>query len=74
MAIGLYEAKLIRHGEANLGNSFTYEGKTIVSDSSNYIVGKTRDYLFFYHEEEDMTDVIPVKKIDQLKYRQFPLE
>ncbi len=38
----------------------------IVSDSTNYYIGKTQNYFFIFHEHERTTDVIPMKRVKRM--------
>jgi hypothetical protein len=45
------------------------DGRIINSDSSNYFIGKTNDYLFFYHEKDKITDVFRMEHIKRLSLK-----
>jgi hypothetical protein len=45
------------------------DGKTINSDSTNYYVGKTNEYLFFYHQDSLITDIYRMENIKQLRFK-----
>jgi len=38
----------------------------VVSDSTNYYIGKTQNYLFIYHEKSKTTDIIPMSRVKQI--------
>ncbi len=42
------------------------DNRVFFSDSSNYFIGKTQGYLFYYHEKTKTTDIIPVSELKQL--------
>lgn len=53
--------------KTTFGTSIILEDNTIlVSDSSNYFIGKTQGYIFFYHEATKSTDIIPVSKLKKM--------
>jgi hypothetical protein len=37
-----------------------------VSDSSNYYISNTRNFLFIFHQQQNKTDVIPMSRIKQI--------
>lgn len=40
----------------------------LVSDSSNYYIGKTQNYLFFYHESTKTTSVFPINRVTEIEF------
>ena len=62
-----YQARSIKNDKTTLGVTIILDNdKTIVSDSTNYYIGKTQNYLFVYHEKEKTTDVYPMARIKQM--------
>jgi hypothetical protein len=62
-----YQANSIMKDKTNIGVTIILSNdKAIVSDSSNYYIGKTKNYLFIYHEKEKTTDVYPIARIKQM--------
>ena len=60
----------IKEDKSTYGVSIILDNdQTIVSDSTNYYVGKTVNYLFFHHEKENTTDVIPMTRVKQITYK-----
>jgi hypothetical protein len=43
----------------------------IISDSTNYYIGKTNNYIFIYHEKTAQTTVYPISRVKELI---FPIE
>lgn len=65
---GKYQAHNIEHGGAHIGYQVILEDDTkLVSDHQNYYVGKTNGYLFFYHEIERKTDIIPITRVKEIQ-------
>jgi hypothetical protein len=57
--------------EFKTNNGITFEidkDSVVVSDSSNYYIGNTRNYLFYYHENTEKTDIIPMSRITKLTF------
>jgi hypothetical protein len=62
-----YQAKMIKKNKATFGVIIILEDNTqLISDSSNYFIGKTDSYIFFHHEKTNRTDIFPVSRIKQL--------
>lgn len=62
-----YQARSIKIDKTTIGVTITLDNdRIIVSDSTNYYIGKTQNYLFFYHEKEKTTDVYPMSRIKQM--------
>ncbi|MEI6695639.1 MAG: hypothetical protein WCO13_06200 [Bacteroidota bacterium] len=62
-----YQAGQIRRDKSTFGVNITLDNnQTLVSDSSNYFIGKTQNYVFIYHEKESKTDIIPMTRVKQI--------
>ncbi|MEI9954913.1 MAG: hypothetical protein WDM90_01035 [Ferruginibacter sp.] len=62
-----YQASQIKIKKATLGvRIFLDNDKELVSDSINYYIGQTKNYLFIYHEKNKTTDVYPMTRIKQM--------
>ncbi len=62
-----HQARLIKNDKSTLGVSVTLDNdQTLVSDSSNYFIGKTQNYLFIYHEKQRTADIIPMTRVKQI--------
>ena len=62
-----FQASQIKNTKSTFGVSITLDNDNIfVSDSSNYFIGKTQNYVFIYHEKESKTDIIPMSRIKQI--------
>jgi len=51
------------------GTKIYLESYTLVSDKNNYYIGNTKNYLFFFHEREKKTDIIPMSLIKKIEYK-----
>lgn len=62
-----YQAGQIRKDKSTYGVTITLDNdQIIVSDSSNYFIGKTQNYVFIYHEKEKKTDILPMTRVKQI--------
>lgn len=62
-----YQVQLIKKGKNTFGVSIIFDNnERFVSDSFNYFIGKTQNYLFIHHEKLGTTDVFPMKRIKQI--------
>jgi hypothetical protein len=65
--IGSAQAKAVRDLKSYYGTIVQLDDNSkIISDSSFYYVGNTRNYLFLYNEKEKKTSIIPMSKIKEL--------
>lgn len=61
------QVESVRDKKNTYGTTITLDdNKVLFSDSSNYFIGKTKDYIFYYHATTRTTDIIPVSKLKQL--------
>lgn len=58
-------ADRVRNG-ANYGMNVDMDGRLIQSDSSNFVIGKTENYLFFYESKLKRTTVYPTDKMNYI--------
>lgn len=62
-----YQAGLIKRDKSTYGVAITLDNdKILVSDSLNYFIGKTLNYVFIYHEKLKSTDIIPMTRVKQI--------
>jgi len=67
-----YQAGLIKRDKTTFGVSILLEdNQKIISDSTNYYIGKTQNYLFIYHEKLKTTDIYPMNRVKQLTMPQL---
>lgn len=63
----LYQALCIKKYKSTIGTIVILDNdKSIISDSTNYYIGNTRNYLFIHHEKQNITDVIPISRVKQI--------
>ena len=62
---GVETAKEVKTGKP-YATEFKVNGQLIISDSVNYMIGKTNNYVFYYHSKEQRTSVYPVEKVEFL--------
>jgi len=61
------QVEAVKEKKSTYGTTIILEdNRVFFSDSSNYFIGKTQGYLFYYHEKTKTTDIIPVSKLKQL--------
>jgi len=58
-------ADKVRNG-ANYGMNVEIDGRLIESDSSNFVIGKTENYLFYYESKLKRTKVYPSDKMNSI--------
>lgn len=64
------QADNIKKNKSTFGVTILLDNdQAIVSDSSNYYIGKTVNYLFIYHEKDNTADVIPMNRVKQITYK-----
>lgn len=65
--LSYHKAKMVRQNKVTFGVTIILDDNSqLFSDSSNYYIGKTDNYVFFYHEKTRSTDIFPVSRIKQL--------
>lgn len=65
--LALYQVYEIKNNSKTLGTVIVLDNdKKLVSDKSNYFIGKTQNYVFIYHKKSKMTDVYPISRIKQI--------
>lgn len=63
----VYQVHSIKIDKSTYGVTIILDNdKSIVSDSTNYYIGKTKNYLFVYHEKQNTTDIIPMTRVRQM--------
>jgi hypothetical protein len=65
-----HQATSIIKTKSHFGNVIKLENNLLLtSDSLNYYVGNTKNYLFFYHEASKTTDVYPMAKVTSITFK-----
>jgi len=63
----------VRYNKKFLGSSVTLsDGSTLLSDSTDYLIGKTANYIFIHHEKDNSTEAIATGDIKKIKLRVVP--
>lgn len=44
------------------------DGITLISDSTNFYIGKTENFVFFYYKTQNRTEVIPVGRVKEMTF------
>jgi len=64
-----HEVRVVKNAKSSFGVIITLDNdKQIISDSTNYFIGKSQNYVFLFHEKFNTTDVFPVVRIKQLSF------
>jgi len=63
------EYNLIKTQKRYLGTQILLSDKTIISDSSYYYIGKTKNYVFFFNEKAGNCDIFPMSEIKVLSIK-----
>jgi hypothetical protein len=65
-----HDSHRVKHFKRYFGVKVIYQdNRVFVSDSTNYYIGNTSNYLFIYNEKEDKT---VVERISDVKSIEFP--
>jgi dipeptide/tripeptide permease len=60
----------IKNIKTTYGTTIYFDDSTqLVSDSTNYFIGKTQNFIFFYHEKAKTTDVYPMDRVKELSFK-----
>lgn len=63
----VHEMHAVRYRYRYYGTTVVLENnRTFVSDSNQYYIGKTNQYLYLYHAQTNVTEVIPMNAVKQL--------
>jgi hypothetical protein len=66
---GANEAYKVKALNYYKGTEFELDGsEKIISNDTNYYIGMTKQFVFFYDNKKNMTEVIPISKIKRMKY------
>lgn len=63
---GRANAKNVKENHIYNGSSVYINGTIISSTDSFYFIGKTNAFIFFYNQNNNLTKVYPVEKIDSI--------
>ncbi|MGE0636129.1 MAG: hypothetical protein AB7P01_06800 [Bacteroidia bacterium] len=62
-----YQAGLIKRDKSTYGVAITLDNdQMLISDSTDYYIGKTLNYVFIFHEKQKTTDIIPMSRVKQI--------
>jgi hypothetical protein len=68
--VGYRQAKSVMNTKFYYGTTIELENNIrIVSDSSTYFIGNTKNYLYMYHEKDSAVDIIPLTRVKQITYK-----
>lgn len=69
LAIGAYEAYELKHLNVVRANKVYFTDSTIIiSNMKKYYVGKTKNFVYFYNNQEKAVEVIPIRRVDKIEY------
>lgn len=68
--LGFLQIRSVKYNHGTIGTEVKYyEDERCVnflSDSTSYFIGKTRNFVFIFHSENETTLVIPIQNVDQI--------
>lgn len=68
-AYSTYQSRSIKVQKSTIGTIIFFEDGSIhKSDSSNYYIGKTRNYLFTYNQKTGSATVVPIEQVKSIEY------
>lgn len=56
----------VKTNKKYLGTTLKFSDRTIVSDSTNYYIGKTRNFIFFHDQNKKTNDIFPMSEIKMI--------
>jgi hypothetical protein len=62
------EISYVKEKKKYINTSFKVKEQEIISDSTHYYIGQTKNYLFFYDETKNRTSVFPMSNVSQLNF------
>jgi len=66
-----YDIIMVKTDKKYFGTELLLEDTRIISDSTNYYIGKTNNYLFYYKENEKKTIVYPMSRIKKITFKNY---
>jgi len=51
---------------ATMGTKIVLDDRELISDKQNYFIGKTKNFIFFYHEKGGNCDIFPMSRVKQI--------
>lgn len=70
LALSQFQIYNTKYNHSTKGTKIVLENDDILlSDNINYYIGKTVNYVFYYHEKTKTTDVIPISRVKQLSIK-----
>ncbi len=66
----LDNAFMVKYGHPFSGTViYLTDGSRYVSDNNDYFIGKTNEYVFFYHENQKTTSILPASKVQSIFFK-----
>lgn len=63
------EFETIKEKKSTFGSTVQLSDNTIISDSTYYFIGKTKDYIFFHNQRKRQTDIFPVSEVKKIQLK-----
>ncbi len=64
-----FKISSIKHDKSTLGTEIYLDNNSVLeSDSTSYFIGKTNNYIFIYHQDDNYTEVYPVNRVKKLVF------
>lgn len=75
--VAMFEYRQVKHHQKYLGTTITFNNETFIengankfsSDSSNFYIGKTNNYIFIHHKKKGTTSVYPMSSVLQIELK-----
>lgn len=64
----LSDINLVKNDKKYYGVSFRLDDDLVISDSTKYYIGKTKNYLFYYNQKANKTTVYPMERIKEITF------
>jgi hypothetical protein len=72
---GYKEGQVVKEKEIFVGTIIELENNTkIRSDSSTYYIGNTKNYVYIYHEKDNVVDIIPISRVKMISLKHLNSE
>lgn len=75
--VAIFEYRQVKHHQKYFGTTITFNNETfmedstheIQSDSSNFYIGKTNNYIFIHHKKKETTSIYPMSSVLQIELK-----
>lgn len=64
----LIEVQRVKHESRYVNTQITLDDNSIISDSTNFYIGNTNNYVFVFNKTQDRTSVFPMTRVRQIDF------